>query len=341
MGFRFRRTLKIAPGIKMNLGKTGLSWSFGRRGAHVTVGKRGITQSFGIPGSALSYVSRSSRKSTRSRVRQIAAPGRAPMGRQGVDPTRFKIEPQPVTSSKPTVRALLLAFGAVGLIGGVLVSPIVVLLGVGILFAGLMVPSTGQLRAAEVDRCWLAAQAELTRRIDMFNTAAGEAEKAPTLISLRSLFTLQQRLGLSDHEAGAPRLNTMRGIVQFLEFEAAIAAAGGRLPVVTSDEKITAPDACYFTGAGTYDQRGDKSPPGTLYLTDKRAIFLDSEGLTTTPWTKVIATSRDRYTLHIQRGDRKTPYLFSLASLGDAMIAEWVMANITQKQGPPTFTRTS
>jgi len=39
MGLRFRRRLRIAPGISLNLGKSGLtSVSFGAGGAHYTVG---------------------------------------------------------------------------------------------------------------------------------------------------------------------------------------------------------------------------------------------------------------------------------------------------------------
>lgn len=32
MGFRYNRRIKIAPGIHLNLGKKGHSWSFGKRG---------------------------------------------------------------------------------------------------------------------------------------------------------------------------------------------------------------------------------------------------------------------------------------------------------------------
>jgi hypothetical protein len=36
MPFRFRRSIRIAPGIRLNIGKCGLSTSLGGRGAHVT-----------------------------------------------------------------------------------------------------------------------------------------------------------------------------------------------------------------------------------------------------------------------------------------------------------------
>lgn len=62
MGFRFRRSVKLAPGFKLNVGKRGASFSFGGRGGHVTVNTQGkVTTSAGIPGTGLSYVSTTSR----------------------------------------------------------------------------------------------------------------------------------------------------------------------------------------------------------------------------------------------------------------------------------------
>ncbi|WP_439560712.1 DUF4236 domain-containing protein [Roseinatronobacter sp.] len=53
MAFRFRRTMKIAPGVRLNLTKKGVSARVGPRGAGVTVGTSGTTVSAGIPGSGL------------------------------------------------------------------------------------------------------------------------------------------------------------------------------------------------------------------------------------------------------------------------------------------------
>lgn len=59
MGFRFRKSVKILPGVRVGVGvsKKGFSpsMSVGVRGARVSVGKRGVTSSVGIPGSGLSY----------------------------------------------------------------------------------------------------------------------------------------------------------------------------------------------------------------------------------------------------------------------------------------------
>ena len=56
MGFRFRKGIKIAPGVRINLTKKGISSvSVGKRGATVNIGKKGTRGTVGIPGSGLSY----------------------------------------------------------------------------------------------------------------------------------------------------------------------------------------------------------------------------------------------------------------------------------------------
>ncbi len=55
MGFRFHRSIKLLPGIRLNFGKRGISASIGVRGAHVTFGSAGTRTTVGLPGSGLSY----------------------------------------------------------------------------------------------------------------------------------------------------------------------------------------------------------------------------------------------------------------------------------------------
>jgi hypothetical protein len=57
--FRFFRRVHLGPGVTMNLSKSGPSFSFGARGAHVTVGRRGVRRTIGIPGTGIFYTSRS------------------------------------------------------------------------------------------------------------------------------------------------------------------------------------------------------------------------------------------------------------------------------------------
>lgn len=55
MGLRFRRSVKICKGVRVNFSKSGISYSFGGRGASITVGKHGTRATLGIPGTGLSY----------------------------------------------------------------------------------------------------------------------------------------------------------------------------------------------------------------------------------------------------------------------------------------------
>lgn len=76
MGLRFRRSVKICKGVKVNFGKTGASVSFGTRGLHHTIHTSGRkTTSAGIPGTGLSYVSSSGgkRKASGKRRRTSSA----------------------------------------------------------------------------------------------------------------------------------------------------------------------------------------------------------------------------------------------------------------------------
>lgn len=54
MAIRFRKSIKLAPGVRMNLGRTGLSWTVGPRGTSVGIGKRGTFLNVGLPGTGLS-----------------------------------------------------------------------------------------------------------------------------------------------------------------------------------------------------------------------------------------------------------------------------------------------
>src|SRR6266542_3789705 len=53
--FRFRRSIKILPGVRWNFGKKSTSVSFGPRGLKYTIGTQGSRTTVGIPGTGLSY----------------------------------------------------------------------------------------------------------------------------------------------------------------------------------------------------------------------------------------------------------------------------------------------
>lgn len=68
MGWRFRRSIKILPGVRVNIGKNSTSISLGGRGFHRTYSSTGrVTTSVGIPGTGLYYTTSTNGNSTAMR----------------------------------------------------------------------------------------------------------------------------------------------------------------------------------------------------------------------------------------------------------------------------------
>ncbi len=73
MGFRFRKSIKIFSGLRLNLSKSGPSISIGGRGHSVNISSRGSRVNIGIPGTGLSYSRSFSKPSGRSRPSETPA----------------------------------------------------------------------------------------------------------------------------------------------------------------------------------------------------------------------------------------------------------------------------
>lgn len=55
MALRFRRRVKLLPGVHINISRSGVSTSVGVRGASMTFGKRGTYLNTGFPGTGVSW----------------------------------------------------------------------------------------------------------------------------------------------------------------------------------------------------------------------------------------------------------------------------------------------
>lgn len=79
MGYlRVRRSVKLGPGVKLNLNKRSVGLTVGGRGAHYSVNTRGQrTRTLGLPGTGVSYIDRSSGSRTvgRARGQRVEASG--------------------------------------------------------------------------------------------------------------------------------------------------------------------------------------------------------------------------------------------------------------------------
>ena len=74
VGLRFFRRLRLVPGLRLNLSRSGVSTSVGGRGAWLTFGKRGTRATVGLPGTGLSYTA----TANRAQGEPTPDPGRAP-----------------------------------------------------------------------------------------------------------------------------------------------------------------------------------------------------------------------------------------------------------------------
>jgi tetratricopeptide (TPR) repeat protein len=54
-GLRFHKEVRLLPGVRLNISKSGFSLSLGPKGAHVTAGPRGTYFNFDLPGSGFYY----------------------------------------------------------------------------------------------------------------------------------------------------------------------------------------------------------------------------------------------------------------------------------------------
>jgi Protein of unknown function (DUF4236) len=55
MGWRFRRSIRLMPGVRVNLGLTRASLSVGPRGLTCNIGSKGSRVTVGLPGTGISY----------------------------------------------------------------------------------------------------------------------------------------------------------------------------------------------------------------------------------------------------------------------------------------------
>ena len=135
MGYlRLWRRKTIVPGLRMNLSKSGISWSLGPRGAHFTIGPRGTRRTVGIPGTGVYYTSYSGYHAHRATQRGTASPRARQSGSQTPAPPAL-------VHREPMLPTTKIAFGVVLVVIGV----VTILAYVGIVFlaAGAVLIAVG------------------------------------------------------------------------------------------------------------------------------------------------------------------------------------------------------
>jgi len=73
VGFRFRKSFKLLPGIRLTLSRRGGSASAGPRGARVSISSSGrVTRTLSLPGTGIAHV-RTIRPASRRRTSMLRA----------------------------------------------------------------------------------------------------------------------------------------------------------------------------------------------------------------------------------------------------------------------------
>ncbi len=124
MGWRFRRSVKVAPGVRLNFGKRSAGVSIGPRGAKLSVNTKGqYGKSVGLPGTGLSFQKRGrlGKGSSESERPEAAV---EPSSRDVLHMRRRRVR-RPVGWSGAAAIVLLAVAGAPAL-AGYLVLPVII-----------------------------------------------------------------------------------------------------------------------------------------------------------------------------------------------------------------------
>ncbi|HJA48477.1 MAG TPA: DUF4236 domain-containing protein [Candidatus Agathobaculum intestinipullorum] len=82
MGFRFRKSVKIAPGVRLNFGKKSTGISIGNKYGGVSMNsKSGVKARASLPGTGISYSKKISGSKKKSSARATSQPSKPVSGR--------------------------------------------------------------------------------------------------------------------------------------------------------------------------------------------------------------------------------------------------------------------
>lgn len=135
MGLRFRKSVKIAPGVRLNISKKSVGISAGVKGYRKSINSSGrVTTSIGVPGTGVSYVKTENLKSKKkktvsSRVSSTAAAASSSASSPAAAPAPAKVQKAAAQPKEkpPKITAVLqerpdasfVVFGVVALAGAV------------------------------------------------------------------------------------------------------------------------------------------------------------------------------------------------------------------------------
>ena len=117
MGWRFRRTVRLLPGVRLNISRRGVSTTIGVRGASVNIGKTGTYVNLGLPGTGLSYRQKLTPPTPHaSNVAPPHSPSTQPSPAQAIAPPASTPAPNPTSSRNRAMRV----WGGIGIVALIL-----------------------------------------------------------------------------------------------------------------------------------------------------------------------------------------------------------------------------
>ncbi|EJS45037.1 hypothetical protein ICE_05827 [Bacillus cereus BAG1X1-2] len=124
MGFKFRKSIKVAPGVKVNLSRKGVGVSAGVKGARVSTGPSGTRITTSIPGSGLSYEHRVGSKKGNNNT-SVQSYSESEINRQVFEVTAFRIKDNKLNSgARKWMKSLSIITGVIAIICLVLLQVI-------------------------------------------------------------------------------------------------------------------------------------------------------------------------------------------------------------------------
>lgn len=225
MGLRYRKSIKVAPGVKINLNKKSASVTVGGKGYHKTFNSKGqTTTSVNLPVKGLSYTDRKSstsskRKSTASAVSGSFAPASSPASAKAAQaPKEKKVTVQAVLSDPPTAGVAVV--GAFIIVAGFFASGSSIPVGIIIALFGAYLIYAYIAHKKHPDSGKYISEDQLARWRQLLSVPSGTAydlkkKSLPVLLDLKA--TAEEYCSQLPGSAEA-LLNTQQKIVDFSEF---------------------------------------------------------------------------------------------------------------------------
>lgn len=224
MGLRYRKSIKIAPGVKINLNRKSASVTVGGKGYHKTFNSNGqTTTSVNLPVKGLSYTDRKSSKSSEHKVNTSSAsasssPAARPSNVKTAQTKEKKVALQTVLSDPPTSGVAV--FGVFAIIVGFFASGSSIPIGIIIALFGVYFIYAYFSHRKHPDSGKYISEDQLARWRQLLSVPSGTAydlkkKSLPVLIELKSAAEEYCRQLPSSSEA---LLNTQQKIVDFSEF---------------------------------------------------------------------------------------------------------------------------